>query len=403
MPGVMKRPREEIEDTQCSSTVRISVGSYEHVLYGIDAKVTSSEDRLHATFEPVYLIEAHTGVIKAMATGGRYLASGGADEVVKLYDMRRRKELGSLLSHDGTITAMRFPSPTELSSQPQHLISSDDNNKIIIWRVRDWTPMIQLTTRHGRVNDISIHPSGKIALSVGSDNNVRLWNLVTGKKAAAHSLIVKVPKGEKRQDCEGLKVMWNTSGEQYAILFDKHLRLYDMSAAVKHTFSTESRYHDIQYFVMPDTGRELLAVALENGHIQILDPNSFSLVQELVGHTSRVKCVEFQRLKALDAKHESAVLIAGSTDGMIKLWSTSAAGSWYELGDYNCGSTRITCLAVADANVEHLEEVVKRRMMTEGDHDEAGSETDVKSEQDSDAELLSGVEVKEDDEFTGFD
>jgi len=30
---------------------------------------------------------------------------------------------------------------------------------------------------------ISIHPSGKLALSVGKDKTMRTWNLITGKQA----------------------------------------------------------------------------------------------------------------------------------------------------------------------------------------------------------------------------
>jgi len=36
----------------------------------------------------------------------------------------------------------------------------------------------------GRVNGICVHPTGKIAVSVGKDRALRLWNLMTGRKAS---------------------------------------------------------------------------------------------------------------------------------------------------------------------------------------------------------------------------
>lgn len=40
----------------------------------------------------------------------------------------------------------------------------------------------------GRVNSIAIHPTGKIALSVGIDRAAIVWNLMTGRKASVNKL-----------------------------------------------------------------------------------------------------------------------------------------------------------------------------------------------------------------------
>lgn len=54
-------------------------------------------------------------------------------------------------------------------------------------------PFTCLFSQRGRINSISIHPSGKIALSVSADKTVRLWNLMTAHKASVH----KIMKGKK--------------------------------------------------------------------------------------------------------------------------------------------------------------------------------------------------------------
>ncbi|ORY82033.1 WD40-repeat-containing domain protein, partial [Protomyces lactucae-debilis] len=321
-----KRQREDqVPETSApSSTVRIAVGTYEHVLHGFDAVISMQKDKLTCVFNRVWLFEAHTAQVRSLAVGGRYLASGGVDEIVKLYDLRKRKDLGSLLSHDGTVTTIQF-APCAAGEQPQHMLTADENNKLIIWRVRDWTPQIQLATRHGKVNSLSIHPSGKIALSVGADCNVRLWNLVTGKKAAAHSLIIKpapgTPKPLRRESAEGLQVAWNTQGDAYAILFEKSIKLYDMSAALQHTFSAgTSKFHAMRYMTLPD-GQELLAASLDSGVIQMLDPVKQELDSELTGHAARVKCLDVQTVTPQGATDSLLLLCSGSTDGHIKIWT----------------------------------------------------------------------------------
>lgn len=44
----------------------------------------------------------------------------------------------------------------------------------------------------GRVNSVAVHPSGKVALSVGSDRTLRMWDLMRGKGSAS----TKLGKGE---------------------------------------------------------------------------------------------------------------------------------------------------------------------------------------------------------------
>lgn len=420
-----KRPHSEIDSRDTthhpSSTIRICVGSYEHILYGINADISTcsgSNDQLAVTFNPVYMFEAHTAQIKTCAIGGRYLASGGVDEVLKLYDLRKRRDLGNLLSHDGTITSIKFPPTTtaeQQQQQPTHMLSADENNKLIIWRIKDWTPQVQLTTRHGKVNDLSIHPSGKICLTVGIDRQVRLWNLVTGKKAAAYKLGKEEP----------LAVAWNQAGNGYAILFSRYIGIYDMSAALKHKFEAPQRnkFHALAWFT-PTTASaaeddeekekeeesrdELLIGTLDDGTVQIMNPKSGQVQQVLKGHKTRVKAVSSQavfvpKLAAASSSSNGTttvqssiiVIVTGSTDGELKLWAPSkstGAVRYVEIGSYSCGQSRITTIATCDANVEDLEAVVKRRVEIK---------QEVLSEEEEDA--VKSEDSDEGEEFSGFD
>jgi protein MAK11 len=79
-------------------------GCYDKILYGLQIEPTSKDPQ----FKPIFVFPAHISCVKAVATspqGGKWLASGGTDEIIKVWDLRRKKELGSLQQHQG-----QFPS-----------------------------------------------------------------------------------------------------------------------------------------------------------------------------------------------------------------------------------------------------------------------------------------------------
>jgi len=81
----------------------IVAGSYEKLLYGIEGTYAPGADR--PTLKPIFIFPAHLACVKAVAASasGKWLASGSEDEFVKVWDLRRRKEVGSLSQHTGAL------------------------------------------------------------------------------------------------------------------------------------------------------------------------------------------------------------------------------------------------------------------------------------------------------------
>jgi WD40 repeat protein len=72
-----------------------------------------------------------------------------------------------------------------------------------------------LTGHQGAVNSVAVHPSGKLALSVGRDNTLRLWNLVQGRCSFTRRL---------RGSAE--KVLWHKSGLYYLIVIGTEVQVF---------------------------------------------------------------------------------------------------------------------------------------------------------------------------------
>ena len=82
-------------------TFIITAGSYEKILYGLEGSFPSGSDT--PVLHPIFIFPAHLACVKAVAAspGGKWLATGSEDEFIKVWDLRRRKEVGSLSQHSG--------------------------------------------------------------------------------------------------------------------------------------------------------------------------------------------------------------------------------------------------------------------------------------------------------------
>ena len=261
-----------------SNSIRLQIvtGSYERVLHGITATIPQiSPDKLSdqaVEFTDAFLFHAHASAIRCLALSplsnvegassqNLVLASGSTDERVNLYTLSicppaandrfpsvstlagnkvlenpENRELGSLLHHSSTITALSFPTRSKL-------LAASDDNTISVIKTRDWSVVSTIKAPrpkvHGRpsgdtappgsgpagINDFAVHPSMKLMLSVGKGERcMRLWNLVTGKKAGVlnfgRELVQSVREG-KWNSGEGRKIVWDSRGEEFAVAFER--------------------------------------------------------------------------------------------------------------------------------------------------------------------------------------
>lgn len=88
------------------ASFKIIVGSYEKLLYGLEGTVSVEGTSHTYSIKPIFIFPAHISCIRAVAaspTGGKWLATGSGDELIKVWDLRRRKEIGGLMHHEGNV------------------------------------------------------------------------------------------------------------------------------------------------------------------------------------------------------------------------------------------------------------------------------------------------------------
>lgn len=267
------------------TTIQIIIGSYEKILHGVTLTVAPQDNgveqkALQAKFADTFLFNAHGSAIRCLAISPPstsanasasqkiILASGSSDQTINLYHISNsvpphgekkvsnpsltgnrvaenpgNRELGSLQHHNSSINALYFPTRSKL-------LSAAEDNTIAILRTRDWavlsTIKAPIPKAHGRpsgdtaplggtpagVNDFAVHPSLKLMVSVGKGEKcMRLWNLVTGKKAGVLSfekgLLQGIGEG-RWSSGDGRKVKWNTIGEEFVVGFERGAAVFGM-------------------------------------------------------------------------------------------------------------------------------------------------------------------------------
>ncbi|SPO29364.1 related to MAK11 protein (maintenance of killer toxin-encoding satellite M1 dsRNA) [Ustilago trichophora] len=356
-----------IKPPRPTSTFKVVAGSYERLLYGLkatveaasseqDASTSSSSKAASSSFnvslKPIFTFPAHISSIRTVATAGadsKWLATGGTDEIVKVWDLRKQREVGQLTGHEGTITSLVFASRTYL------LTTSADSN-INLYRTRDWALLRTLKGHIGRINSASPHPTGRLALSVGSDRTIRMWDLMRGQAAAS-----------TRIGIEADLVKWDTLGSRFCVLAYRQAMIFKTDMTKVAELEEKRRIGDVCFFRVRDGAgkeRELLFAGLEDGVVKVFDLDAdvaeeekvekvktasteedssddeeeeedlATLVQvgRLVGHKNRVRSIAVLpvsvwsgkgKQKAQD-KAQSYVAITISSDGFIRTFDLSA-------------------------------------------------------------------------------
>ncbi|KAJ5738972.1 hypothetical protein N7493_002127 [Penicillium malachiteum] len=425
-------------------TIQVITGSYERVLHGFTAGIPASavqskkeaskcsDDSIQCV--DTFLFEAHGSAIRCLALSplpkptdkgeGQkvILASGSTDERINLYSISaappavnddypsvptlagnkilenpRNRELGALLHHSASISALSFPSRSKL-------LAAAEDNTISVSKTRDWSVVSTIKAPrpkvHGRpsgdtapeggapagVNHFAVHPSMKLMLSVGKGEKcMRLWNLVTGKKAGVlnfdRDLLQSVKEG-KWSKGEGQRIAWNAAGEEFAVAFEWGVAVFGIDSTPKCRAlpAPRSKVHQMKYVSRPagDATEDLLAVSTEDGRVIFYSTQELQKPEEddestipyatpvaqvggkQAGFPGRIK--DFEVLSLEDQPKEvrdGIIVVTGNSDGVVRIWNVASKelvpakkskgqGTIPQVGNllttYETGN-RITCLA----------------------------------------------------------
>uniref|UniRef100_A0A182T0A6 Uncharacterized protein n=1 Tax=Anopheles maculatus TaxID=74869 RepID=A0A182T0A6_9DIPT len=256
--------------------LEIVVGTYEEfiVCYRV-APLRSDSEKLY--LKESFAAHLHTSSVRCIASHGKYVATGGADDRICLLDMREGTKVTEFLHHDGTINTLVF------SNNGSHLLSgSNDSSMIAINMSKLAIDKTWKNAHKSAVQCISIHPQGKMALTLGSDMTLKTWDLITGRALFTTALSKNSKYGRVLSD-----VQWSPDGEHFALLGN---RVADI-ISIETTRSVRTLEFDTKPTAMCWLSKEEIAVGLENGTLILANIHEEEQQERLQIYDTRLKAI----------------------------------------------------------------------------------------------------------------
>ncbi|KGN49418.1 p21-activated protein kinase-interacting protein 1-like [Cucumis sativus] len=306
-------------------------GSYENFIWGF--KLRPSEPQ-SLTLTPFFSYHSHISAIKTVAAAGPVAASGGNDQTIHLYDLSTTSSLGSLHDHSAYITSLAFYTPPNLSF-PRNLVSAAADGSVCIY---DTDPFVHLKTvlpHRKAVNDLSIHPSGKLALTVGHDECLAIINLVRGRRSFYCRL-----------GNEASLVDFDVGGDKFFMVMKEKVSVHEAEdARLLCEFENKKRVSCITpcengILLTGGDDRCLTAWDVKSGKVAYT-------IEE--AHPARVRGIVVLTKNSSGAftDDDPHVVASASTDGVIRVWDvrmTAIKDKPNPLAEANT-KARLTCLA----------------------------------------------------------
>ncbi|CAM6116661.1 unnamed protein product [Calypogeia fissa] len=282
--------------------MKLVAGSYERFLWGWQVRARKSQ------LDLAFSYPAHVGPVKCIAACGSIVATGGSDDTIRVYDVSAGKDMGSLFHHTGAVTCLDFFLP-EVSplQRPTHLFSGSEDGTIAVWDTESWTHLKSMKGHKTALNSLTVHPTGKVALSVERDGHLKMWNLLNGRCTYTY----KLPS-------EGTLIKFSPqTGESYALARGEVLDIYTVETGlVEHSLG-----HEKKILCLAQNQDGLVFTGGEDRVIRAWDTRSGKLAISVPkAHSNRIRGI--CTLNSPESAELPHLLASASSDGSVRIWDT---------------------------------------------------------------------------------
>lgn len=203
-----------------------------------------------------------------------------------------------------------------------------------------------MTGHRKEITSLSIHPSGKLALSTSRDSTLRIWDLIKGRCSYHHIL-------EAIADM----VAFSPSGSLYALVAGSKVTVHQIG---KEAGLLGELVHSRRVLCMAWNTDDVLLTGTEAGSIHVWDVSSSTQICEKVkAHQTRLRGLTVTaqtaaqpassdiQSPALEQQTQCTVASAAS-DGSVKMWHFSPNkrdGALQIVSEISTGA-RLTCLSL---------------------------------------------------------
>ncbi len=190
--------KEEIQNKKLS----IYLGSYEGNLFSVELDLKTKETES-------YKFKVSENSLKVITHQSHFVFTSGIDEMIHIYDMKKKQEKGLFVTYAGSIS--------NIFIVKDFLLACGDDCNIPIWRLSDFGLLHNLKGHKKGVVALAVHKSGKFCISSSKDNTIIVWNLMNGLKIIKYNL--------KNLICN--KIVFCNDDDHAAIVFDYEFWIFN--------------------------------------------------------------------------------------------------------------------------------------------------------------------------------
>ena len=253
----------------------------------------------------------------ALSTNQQWIATGGNDNLVQLWDVRKSWEsrtgsrLKQFLGHTAEVNAIAF-SPDDLL-----LATGDLKGNVLLWNIETREIIKRLKGHTRKITAIRFLKDGSRLVTSSIDNSVGQWDVSTGKEI--EQLVLKHP-----DSVIAMQVIPELN-QIVTSCTDKYIRIWDADKAeVIHTFS--SLEGGVYSLSVSADGRQLIAADSKNRTVRFWDVVANREVQKPQANGQLGPIIDLKKRGGL---LWSVAFQPGSDDiltvggGEARLWETS--------------------------------------------------------------------------------
>jgi WD40 repeat protein len=178
--GILKQPEPEIACMALSPDGMLLAtggGAQEISLWQIEAPAPGADGgceqdaSFRATLRSTFAGHTSSVFSLAFSRDGKWLASGGFDQTVRLWSVPDGTEQAVLDGHTGPVRSVAF------SSDGRRLASASSDGTVRLWDVKTARPISALEGHDEAVCAVAFSPDGQLLASGSEDRTIRLWDL----------------------------------------------------------------------------------------------------------------------------------------------------------------------------------------------------------------------------------
>jgi WD40 repeat protein/tRNA A-37 threonylcarbamoyl transferase component Bud32 len=274
---------------------------------------------------PIATFRAHSGWIEGLAYSpdGRWLASGGDDKLVKIWDAATGKLQRTLAGHSVAISSLAFHPEGKWLASAGGATTAAGPGEVRIWDLTEGRELLSLPGLQDKVFTVAFSPDGKFLATAegayGKPGAVKVWEVTPSSPPGCKELrtlrghrafvtcVAFAPDGRRLASVDTVSLAGpGTSGGE--------LKVWD-TASWAEVLSVPGRPASFDRVVFSPDGNHL-AVECADAAVRIWDAATGKAVLAFRAHADDITCLAYGP--------DGQFLVSASDDGTVRLWDPTS-------------------------------------------------------------------------------